>query len=104
MKIKVNDQDLFELSPTQKKVICNDIHEDEFDADMKRRLQYILTHKYERCMERLKNEWIPKLRQRLDSIPTNDDALAEIIFNQPDYQCRKTRENAAKSQSLSHGQ
>lgn len=92
MKIKVDEQELFELTLNQCKVICNDIHEDEFDADMKRRLQYILTHKYERCMERLRNEWIPKLKDRMDSIPTNDDKLAEIIFAQPDYKCRKTRD------------
>lgn len=104
MKIKVNDQDLFELSETQCKVICNDIHKDEFDADMKRRLEYILTHKYERCMERLKNEWLPKLKSRVDSIPVDDQKLAELIFSQPDYQCRKTREDAAKAQSGSQGQ
>jgi hypothetical protein len=104
MKIKVNDQDLFELSPTQCKVICNDIHEDEFDADMKRRLQYILTHKYERCFERLKAEWCSsqvgqqsKLeRNGVKSIPTNPHELAELIFTQPNYECRKTREEKAK--------
>ena len=92
MKISVNDQELFQLSETQKKVICNDIHDDEFDVDMKRRLQYILAHKYERCMERLKSEWLPKLKQRLTSIPTSDEELAKIILSQPDYKCRKDRE------------
>lgn len=92
MKISVNDQELFSLSETQKKVIKNDIHEDVFDDDMKRRLKYIITHKYERCMERLKNEWMPKIKDRVTSIPTNDDALAEIIFSQPDYKNRSERE------------
>lgn len=92
MKIQINNEDLFELSEVQRKVICNDIHEDEFEADMKRRLQYILLHKYERCLERLKQEWLPKLKSRVESIPTNDDALALLIFSQPDYKCRKTRE------------
>ena len=57
MKISVNDKELFTLTETQKSVIKNDIHADEFDADMARRLEYILTHKYERCFERLKKEW-----------------------------------------------
>ena len=92
MKIKVNEEDLFELTETQCKVICNDIHKDIFDADMKRRLHYILMHKYERCLERLKNEWLPKLKDRVASIPTNDEQLAQLIFSQPDYKCRKTRE------------
>lgn len=101
MKISVTDksgnsQELFALSEIQCKVICNDIHEDEFDADMKRRLQYILIHKYEQCFKRLKAEWEPKLAQRMDSMPTDADKLAELIFSQEDYKCRKQREEAAK--------
>jgi hypothetical protein len=92
MKISVNDQELFTLSEIQKKVIKNDIHEDIFEEDMKRRLHYILNHKYERCFERLKNEWLPKLKERVSSIPTNEYDLAELIFSQPDYKSRKSRE------------
>ncbi len=97
MKISVNDQELFTLNETQKKVICNDIHMDELDADMKRRLNWILMHKYEQCFERLKAEWDAKLAERgIEMIPTNKDAYAQLVFAQPDYQCRKTREIAAQ--------
>lgn len=99
MKIKVNNEDLFELSEVQKKVICNDVHEDEFEADMKRRLQYILMHKYERCFERLKNEWDKKLQGRLESVPTNPEAYASLVFAQSDYKCRKQREELAKAEA-----
>ena len=94
MKISVNDQELFTLSETQCKVICNDIHSDIFEEDMKRRLNYILQHKYERCLERLKAEWMPKLAERMDTIPTNDEKFCELVFSQPDYMCRKTRDSA----------
>lgn len=93
MKISVDNVELFSLSETQKKVIKNDIHEDIFEEDMKRRLNYILTHKYERCLERLKNEWLPKLKGRVPSIPMDDDALAELIFSQPDYKSKSQRES-----------
>ncbi len=93
MKISVDDQELYTLTETQKKVICNDIHEDVFDEDMKRRLQYILMHKYQRCFERLKNEWEPKLKSAgYKTIPTSEDELAQMIFEHPDYKCRKLRE------------
>ena len=92
MKIKVNGEDLFELSDIQKKVICNDIHSDEFESDMKRRLQYILEHKYEQCFKRLKAEWDEKLKDRVDAVPTNADKYADVVFSQPDYKCRKQRE------------
>jgi len=55
MKVSVDDQEIFRLSETQKKVIMNDIPSDIFDEDMKRRLHYILDHKYQECFKRLKN-------------------------------------------------
>lgn len=96
MKISVNDAKLFELSEVQKKVIMNDIPEEIFHEDMCRRLQYILTHKYERCFERLKAEWEPKLAKRVDSVPTNKDAFAQLVFSQPEYKCRSSREKEMK--------
>lgn len=93
MKIAVNGQDLFELSEIQKKVIKNDIHEDIFDQDMKRRLQYILEHKYERCFARLKEEWDKKLEANgVKSIPLDKDEYAALVFAQPNYMCRKKRD------------
>src|SRR5688572_18288044 len=94
MKISVNDQHLFTLSEVQKKVIKNDIQEEIFDEDMKRRLQYILMHKYERCFERLKREWDPKLSTKgITMIPTNPDAYAELVFSKPEYKNRSKRDN-----------
>jgi hypothetical protein len=92
MKISVDDKELFKLSETQKKVIKNDIQEEIFEEDMKRRLQYILTHKYERCFERLKSEWEPRLAAKgIPMIPTNPDAFAELVFSQPEYKNRSKR-------------
>jgi len=86
MKISVDNKELFTLSETQKKVICNDINMDILDADLKRRLQYILMHKYEQCFKRLKNEWDQKLAANgVESVPTDPDAYAEMVFAQPNY-------------------
>lgn len=97
MKVSVDGNDLFELTDIQKKVITNDVISDEFESDMHRRLQYILTHKYERCFERLKNEWIPKLIEREILIPKDEIAFAELVFNQKDYMDRKDREEKLKN-------
>ena len=95
MKVSVNDTELFTLSETQKKVIKNDIHEAEFDADMKRRLQYILIHKYEQCFERLKKEWEPKLAASgAKSIPTDKDEFAQMVFAHGQYKNRSQREQS----------
>jgi hypothetical protein len=85
MKIKVDDVELFSLSETQKSVIKSEIPYDEFDADMKRRIEWVITHKYERCFQRLKKEWEPKLKERYTMVPSSDDAIATLICSQPDY-------------------
>jgi hypothetical protein len=93
MKISVDGQKIFELTETQKKVIQNDIPTAQFEEDMKRRLHWILVgEKYTKCMARLKAVWMETLAQRYESIPTNDDALAELIFAQPDYENRTQRD------------
>lgn len=95
MKISVNNQELYTLSETQKKVIKNDINANIFEEDMKRRLQYILMHKYEQCFKRLKNEWEPKLKASgISMIPTDNDAFAELVFSQKDYKDRKKRDES----------
>lgn len=94
MKISIDDKELFTLSETQKKVIMNDIHEDIFDEDMKRRLEYILMHKYEECFKRLKSEWEPRLKVNgVKAIPLDCDEFAELVFKQSDYKSKKEREN-----------
>jgi len=92
MKVHCDGKEVLSLTETQKKVIKNDIHDEIFQEDMERRLHYILTHKYERCFDRLKKEWEPKLRTRVQSIPTDPDQFAELIFAQPDYESRSKRE------------
>ena len=93
MKISVDDKEVFSLNETQKRVIKNDIHEDVFEEDMKRRLHYILDHKYQRCFERLKAEWEPKLAASgVAMIPTDKDAFAQMVFAHPEYRDRKKRE------------
>ena len=93
MKIQVDNVDVFELNQTKKKVLKNDIHDDEFDSDMKRRVRYIIEHKYEQCFNRLKSEWEPKLSAAgYTMIPTDKDAFAELVFQQPGYKNRKQRD------------
>lgn len=93
MKISVNDQELFNMSEIKKKVISNDIPAEVLENDLKRRVAYILAHKYERCMERLKREWIPKLKAAgVQNIPLDDDAFAQLVFARPEYKDRSARE------------
>lgn len=96
MKISVDNVELFTLSDIQKQVIRNDIADDIFEEDMKRRIQYILMHKYERCFARLKQEWDSKLAANgVSMIPTDPDAYAQLVFSQPNYKNRSQRDAEA---------
>lgn len=93
MKISVDNNDLFTLSETQKKVIKDDIHADLFEDDMKQRIKWVLMHKYEQCFKRLKAEWDKKLIENgVQSVPTDPDAYTELVFAQPNYKDRKARD------------
>lgn len=97
MKISVNDVELYTLSDTQKKVLEDEIATEMLDQDLKRRLQWVLTHKYEQTFEALKFEWIPKLEANgIESIPLDDDAFASLVFAQPNYKNRSTRDAEAQ--------
>jgi hypothetical protein len=93
MKISVNDIELFTLTQTQKDVIANDIPLSLLEEDLKRRLQWSLMTKYEASYQRLFDEWLPKLIARgVQSIPTDKDAFAQLVFSQPDYLDREDRD------------
>ena len=97
MKISVDGVDILTLTDTQKKVIKNEIMADAFDDDMKRRIQYIITHKYKQSFDRLKKEWEAKLAAAgVTSIPTDKDEFAELVFARPEYKDRSDRELESK--------
>ena len=98
MKISVNDQELFTLSEIQKQVIKNNVHVDIFEDDMKRRLQWILIHKYDECFKELKAEWDAKLAiNGIKMVQTDQDEYSQLVFSQQDYKDRAQREELIKN-------
>lgn len=98
MKIQVEGKSVLELNETKKKVIKNNIPDEIFQEDMERRVHYAIHHKYEQCFKRLKEEWDQKLKDRVDSVPTDPDKYAELVFAQKDYLSRSQREKEAKKE------
>ena len=97
MKISVNDQEYFTITPMQRNVMAYNHDEDALDAKIMHDLEFILKHKYERCFERLYNEWFPKLvALGFTEIPSDPDEFAELVFAQPTYKDRKAREADAQ--------
>lgn len=92
MKILIDNEQVLELNETQKQVIKDEIHEEIFTEDMKRRVVWVLTHKYNETFKKLKQEWDPKLAAKgVKMIPTNKDEYAKLVFSQPDYKSKAKR-------------
>ena len=96
MKIQIDGKIVYELDEMKKKVIQNDISSEIFTKDMERRGRHMGEHLYQQSLKKLKNEWIPKLCERVESLPTNDEKLCEIIFSQKDYKSRFQRDEEEK--------
>lgn len=100
MKISVNDVELFTLSDIQKKVISYEIQNEILDDDLKRRIQWILMHKYDEVFKSFRNEWEPKLiAEGAKSLPTDKEEFASLVFAHPDYKDRSARELEAQKES-----
>jgi len=96
-KIKYDNEDILDISDTDKLIIENDVAED-FDTDIKRRLKYIVEHKKEQCFKRLWDEWVPKLRDRgQTTIPTGETEFVSLVTSQPDYKNAAQRAQEIKA-------
>jgi hypothetical protein len=102
MKVKIDDEVIFEIDDVMVKLIAHDI-EDPI-PDIKRRLRYIIEHKCDRCYDRLKAEWLAEdasgesklSRSGVRAIPTNKRDLAGLILSHPEYKNRVQREKDAE--------
>jgi hypothetical protein len=101
MKVQVDGETVLELSELQKQVIKHEISDDIFVSDMKRRVAWILTHKYDEVHKSLRNEWESKLAANgVKSLPIDREEFAQLVFSQTNYKNRKQRdadENAERT-------
>lgn len=92
MKVYLNESEILSLSEIQREVLCYALPRDIVEADIQRRIQWVVEHKYHEVFKDMKEEWEPKLKERYESLPTSDALLAQLIISQPDYKCRQQRD------------
>lgn len=96
MKISINDVEFYTISEVEKKVLADNMPTEMVEDHIKHLIRYFPNHKYDACYKRLFEEWFPKLAQRgIQSIPTDKDSFAQLVFSQPDYKDRATRDAEA---------
>ena len=96
LTVSVDGVPLYRLTDLQEQVIRNDIPTELLAADLRRRLEWVLMHKYAQSMARLRKEWMPLLAANgVTEVPLDDDAFATLVFEQPNYLDRTARDAAS---------
>ena len=93
MKVKLDDEVLFEIDDTMIKLLAHDLLDPI--EEIKRRLQWVIQHKCERSYARLKDEWFENLMKdpEVKSIPATKREFVNMVFEHPDYLNRLQKEN-----------
>ena len=100
MKVKLDDEVLFEIDETMLKLLAHDLIDPI--AEIKRRLRYIIEHKCDRCYERLEQEYKQKLIDdpEIPALPKSRRDMANLILSHKDYKNRSQREAEAPKEKL----
>lgn len=87
----VDDIQLHVLSGTKCKLICHVLKKDAHKR-LREIVEYFVPHKLEKVAERLRRQWDPRLQAKgINDIPVSDEAFAQLVFSQPEYEDRKAR-------------
>lgn len=84
MKIQIDGRVILEVDDKMKQVLAHDIGAN-VDGDIERRLKWVINHKYTNVKQRIIQQWFPTLQERYDTLPSKDDQLLDLIFQQSDY-------------------
>ncbi len=97
MQITVDGSDLYELLEVDMEILQYMLPSATLNADLKRRLEWVLRHKITRCYVHLRQEWMPILQAdpEVTEVPLDDEAFFNMIKVRPDYKDRDAKDAEA---------
>ena len=97
MEIFLNDQSICTLTATQEKVLKYYINSDILNDTLAHIIEKAIYHEYNVSLRLIKEEWAPQLRANgIEEAPLDDELYAQLVFSQPNYKDRKTRDLEAQ--------
>ena len=92
MQVKVDNKVIFEITQTDVDLLAYDLL--DVQAEIERRLKYIIEHKVGECYKRFKEEWDKKLEKdsSVNFIPSKRDEYVAFVKARSDYKNRSQRE------------
>lgn len=85
MKIRLNEEVIYQVSEFERKVLEDFFNALDLEDHIKKGLVWNIQSLCNNSKQNLKNQWMPLLFKRYKSIPTDDEELINLIFEQPDY-------------------
>ena len=85
------------LTDLQQKILSNDLYNDTDNAGLDKWIQDAINGKIHNCWKRMQQNWTNKLMNDesfTDPIPSNQEDFVNLVTARPDYQNRKTRDDA----------
>jgi len=86
ISIKLNDVEILNVSELDIKVLEYILKKDEINDRVSFLLSDSILSEIKKAKNILTGDWVPKIRERYDSMPTQDNDIGVLIFSQPDYQ------------------
>jgi hypothetical protein len=99
MKVTIDNEVVYEVTDTIKKVLEYDMPSSTIHEEVCRRAAWAVDVKKSACWEEICRVWMPILSERYPSLPTDWEELAKVVFSQPDYQDRDAREREMSEQN-----
>jgi len=92
ISVSVDGEEAFKILSIKRKLIREATSTKDCYSWCVDKMKFVLLHKYERCMQRLRQEWEARLAAKgFSSVPSDDDEFANLVFSQPDYKNRSER-------------
>jgi len=85
------------LTDLQQTILSNDLYNDTDNAGLDLWIQLAVDGKVNNCWKRMRTEWTQRLMDDesfTDPIPSNQADFVNLVTARPDYQNRKTRDDA----------
>lgn len=94
MKSQIDGVDVLILQAWEYELLKYDIPSAVLDDDLKRRLEWVWTHKIAQVLKRFKEEWIKKLMAdpAVTDLPDTEEALFNVVKVRGDYKDRDARD------------
>lgn len=94
MKIYFEKELVYEIKPWQLEVLKAELPASTLESDIKRRIEWVISHKIEQVYERLKKEWVDKFMNdpAINEIPADPEKLIQLIKAQPSFKDREARD------------